>query len=119
MVTSQPNAVREADAALVAMLGSLNRLVVPLVKSGLGSPFINSPGVTVLEVPGRVSGKIRTTPLVCWQFGYYLIVGTARSNSQWIRNLASAGEAHAWILGRRVGAEIISVSDNVAVLKIK
>jgi len=83
------------------LLQPINEAVTPLIKAGFGTPFINPFGLTVLEVPGRKSGRIYTLPVVCWSLYNIVIVSTVRSESQWIRNLAAAETVSVWLRGRR------------------
>ncbi len=105
--------------SLPALLAPLNDVLAPLVKAGLGSPLLFSPGVTVLEVAGRRTGVVRSVPLTCFLAGPVLIVGTVRSNSQWLRNLAAAEDAHVWLWGRRWSVDKQTVTDNAAVLTLR
>lgn len=90
---------------LVGFLAPLNALLMPLIKAGFASPFGYSTGLTVLEVRGRKSGLPRSTPLICLALGSTVIIATVRENSQWLKNLAAAGEASIWLCGRRRPAQ--------------
>ncbi len=105
--------------SLAQLLAPLNATLAPMVRAGLGSPLAFTPGVTVLEVPGRTSGKLRSTPLTCYLAGPLLIIGTVRSNSQWIRNLQAAEAAHVWLWGQRFRAQKQHVTENVALLTFR
>lgn len=103
---------------LPKLLAPLNSLLQPLIQAGLGNPLLFTPGVTVLDVPGRKTGIRRSTPLTCYLAGPYLIVGTVRTNSQWIRNLAAADTARVWLWGRARQIKKLRVTDQVALLEL-
>ena len=113
-----PSAVEPASCSpsLVELLGEINQVAEPLIKLGLGSPVLFSPGVTVLEVAGRVSGQVRSTPLACWQWGNLLLIGTVRRNSQWIKNLIAAGDGAVWLLGQRLPATVSASTEHAVLL---
>ena len=104
--------------SIPALLEPLNALAGPLIRAGFANPWLFTPGATVLEVRGRKTGKVREVPLTCYLAGWTMIVGTVRSGSQWIRNLAAAGEAHVWLWGRRLPVTVERTTDNVAVLRL-
>ena len=81
---------------------TLNAVVEPLVRAGLGGPLLTPFGAIVLEVPGRKSGEIRRTPLLATTLGGIAIVATYRGRrSEWVKNLATAGFASWWLNGAR------------------
>jgi hypothetical protein len=82
-------------------LAPLNELLLPLIKVGVGAPFLNPIGLVVLEVAGRRSGRIYSVPLVAWSLGNLVVVSTVRSESAWVKNLRAAGAAAIWLRGRR------------------
>lgn len=108
----------QSKSSLPQMLAPLNQTLTPLLKAGLGNPLLFTTGATVLEVPGRKSGEMRSVPLTCYLAGSVMVIGTVRRNSQWIRNLAAADAAYVWLWGQRRLATKLSVSDHVACLSL-
>lgn len=80
---------------------TLNRVVLPAVKAGLGSPLPIGLGVAVVETTGRVSGKPRQVPLMAARFGDQVKVSTIRSTSQWIKNIEADSDVSIWLNGRK------------------
>lgn len=92
---------RSADAFEVQFFRSLNRMVEPLVRAGLGSPRIAPSGFVVLETRGRKSGRTHRTPLAATRFGSYVLVGTFRGDrSQWVLNLVAEPRTRVWLSGK-------------------
>lgn len=82
-------------------LRSLNRIVVPAVQAGIGSPLPVGAGLVVLETTGRVSGQPRRVPLLATRIGSQVSVGTMRSGSQWAKNLQAEPAAAVWVGGHK------------------
>ncbi len=80
---------------------TLNRVVEPLVRAGIGSPRIVPTGFIVLETRGRKSGRLHRIPLAATRLGSYVLVGTLRGErSQWVRNLAAQPRTRYWLGGK-------------------
>ena len=80
---------------------TLNRVVEPLVRAGVGSPRVVPGGLIVLETRGRKSGRLVKTPLAATRLGGYVLVATVRGKrSQWVLNLAAEPKARFWVGGQ-------------------
>jgi deazaflavin-dependent oxidoreductase (nitroreductase family) len=87
--------------AEVSFFLTLNRVVEPMVRVGLGSPRIAPTGFIVLETRGRKTGRLRRNPLAATRIGRHVLVGTFRGDrSQWLRNLAAQPRVRYWLGGR-------------------
>ena len=89
-----------------AFFKQLNSVAKPRIKAGLGSPGLLPTGLIVLETVGRKTGRKFETPLVASTFGDYLLIGTVRGKSQWIKNLAAMSETDYWIAGKNRQARV-------------
>lgn len=87
---------------------ALNRVVMPVVRAGFGSPLPLGFGLVVLETTGRRSGVIRSVPVVAFRAGRRVTVSTVRADSQWVKNLEADSDAAIWRNGTRrsVTAEV-------------
>ncbi len=72
-----------------------NPLVAFLVKSGIGLK-----GAAILEVRGRKSGELRTTPVNPLQLGSERYLLAPRGETEWVRNIRVSHEG-ALIKGRK------------------
>jgi deazaflavin-dependent oxidoreductase (nitroreductase family) len=79
---------------------SLNTVVEPLVRAGVGSTPFWPMGAIVLETRGRTTGRKLRVPLLAARAGEFLVVSTLRGRSQWIKNLAAGSEVRYWLGGR-------------------
>ena len=85
----------------VEFFRTLNRVVEPIVRAGIGSPRIAPSGFIVLETRGRKPGRLRRSPLAATRIGNHVFVATFRGNrSQWVRNLAEEPYTRFWLGGR-------------------
>jgi len=85
--------------ALPEALAPLNEALTPALRLGFANPLPLTTGIVLLEVTGRKTGKARTLPLVCSDYGTLLAVSTVRGNSQWVLNLAANPRARVWLRG--------------------
>ena len=83
---------------------SLNSIVLPAVKAGLGSPLPVGAGVVVVETTGRKSGKPRQVPLLAVRVGNRVATTTVRSDSQWTKNLQATPASSIWVGGKKRSA---------------
>ena len=97
---------------------TLNRVVLPLVRAGFGSPLPLGFGLVVLETTGRRSGATRSVPVVAFRAGRRVTVSTVRPDSQWVKNLEADSDAAIWRNGTRhtVTAEVQRGPLNVVTL---
>ncbi len=80
---------------------TINRVVVPAVRAGVGSPLPLGFGLVVLETTGRRSGLTRSVPVLGFRAGRRLTVSTVRPDSQWLANLEAKPAAGLWRNGAR------------------
>jgi hypothetical protein len=83
---------------------TLNSLVRPAVKAGIGNPFPIGAGAVVLETTGRQSGLVRFVPVLATRVGDVLTVSTVRDDSQWLANIEADENVAVWLQGHRHGA---------------
>jgi hypothetical protein len=89
------------DATTRRAFSTLNAVVRPAVKAGLGNPFPVGAGAVVLETTGRRSGLPRPVPVLTTRVGDTLTVSTVRADSQWIRNAEADSKVAVWLGGKR------------------
>ncbi len=95
----RPNELR-AEITKRAFRG-LNRVVLPAVKAGLGSPLRFGAGLVVVETTGRTSGLPRQVPLVAFRAGSKVLASTVRPNSQWVKNAMANETVAVWVGGHK------------------
>ena len=95
-----PLRMNHNQLSLARALAPLNSLLSPAIRLGLANPLPLTSGLILLEHKGRLSGKTRTTPLLCTDLGSLLVVSTVRTGSQWIRNLAATPRNRVWLRGQ-------------------
>jgi deazaflavin-dependent oxidoreductase (nitroreductase family) len=91
-----------------------NRAVAGLTRLG-----VSVWGSRILEVRGRKTGEPRRVPVNVLHLEGERYLVAPRGNTQWVRNLRVAGEAHL-LLGRRrerIRAAEVPDSDKVAILR--
>lgn len=71
-----------------------NRVVAGLTRAG-----VSVAGSRVLEVPGRTSGRPRSTPVNLLTIGSRRYLVAPRGHTQWVRNLRASGRGRL-LLGR-------------------
>lgn len=101
--TCQVNSIPDIQRSL---FNTLNRRVIPLIKKGCATPRNGLSGLVLLETRGRVSGKSYEVPVAAAAVGDYILVGTVRSKSQWMKNLDASDRVDLWIGGERKQATV-------------
>ena len=100
-------------------LKPLNDLLEPLIRAGVAAPLNLTPGLVLLEMKGRKSGRDLSVPLMGYLAYPYVVVGTVRTSSQWIKNLRAAEDPHVWVWGRRFQFEKTVVTGQWIVGRLK
>lgn len=78
----------------------LNQLAEPLIRAGLGNPFLWPTGTIVVETVGRKTGRKINIPVLATRIGEFVVFSTVRRNSQWVKNLAAVPEVRYWLAGQ-------------------
>ena len=99
-VSATDPTVRSPDPSQ-RLFRTINSVVRPLVKAGVGSPWPVGLGAVVLESTGRVSGARREVPLLGLRLGDTVVVSTVRQRSQWLKNVEANGQTAVWYCGTR------------------
>ena len=90
-------------------LAQVNNRVIAFLAGRLG---IGLRGARLLSVPGRATGVRRTTPVNLLELGSKRYLVAPRGQTQWARNLRSAGGGELR-LGRKVEAvRVVELSDD-------
>lgn len=84
--------------------GSVNRLAKWALTRGIEVPPLTSDRLVLLEVPGRRSGIVRTTPMgfaPCGDPYRIHVVAEHGRRSDWVRNALAAGSVKVILRGQR------------------
>ncbi|WP_170287378.1 nitroreductase/quinone reductase family protein [Halioglobus maricola] len=93
-----------------SMFRSINTVVEPLVRRGIGSPSCAPASLVVLETVGFKSGQQRSTPLWSLRLGRYRLISTARGDrSFWVKNLQKRSQTRFIVGGKAQAAEAIVI----------
>jgi deazaflavin-dependent oxidoreductase (nitroreductase family) len=89
---------------------TLNSVVEPAVRMGLGSPRFLPGGLIVLETTGFKTGATRRTPLVATRLGRYIFISTFRGESSfWVKNLRKQSSVNYYLGGKARQADAFVV----------
>lgn len=89
----------------------LNRIVVPYVRVGWGSPRLVPGGLIVLETKGRRTGRRSKVPLAALRIQGHTLVSTFRGNrSEWVKNAFANPSVRYWLRGRPRTAKALVIS---------
>ena len=90
---------------------SLNAVVEPAVRMGIGSPTLTPASLIVLETEGFKSGMRRRIPLWSIRLGRYRVISTARGQrSFWVKNLLKKPAVSYYLGGRRRASHAIVIA---------
>jgi deazaflavin-dependent oxidoreductase (nitroreductase family) len=79
---------------------SINAMLEPAIRAGVGSPLLWPQGLIVIESTGRRSGTLRRTPVAATIVSGFVVTGTfLGGRSDWIRNLRAEPEVRYWLRG--------------------
>jgi hypothetical protein len=91
----------------------LNQFVEPLVRAGLGAPFLFPAGAIVVETRGRTSGRRSNVPLMAALVGDLVVVSTIRRRSNWLKNLSAHPDVRYWLGGREREATAFAIGPGI------
>ena len=93
-----------------AFYRSVNLVIEPLIRAGIGAPGLWPAGAIVIETIGRNSGRKYNVPLLAARIGDVLVVSTTRRRSQWLKNIAANPNVRYWLNGKSREATAIVIS---------
>jgi deazaflavin-dependent oxidoreductase (nitroreductase family) len=99
---SEPRAFQRPTA----LQRAINRAIRGLVALGVGPAHM-----WVLEVRGRTSGRVRSTPVDLLREGGRLYLVAPRGATEWVRNAEASGEVTLRRGRRRVGYRLRALSE--------
>jgi deazaflavin-dependent oxidoreductase (nitroreductase family) len=91
--------------------GWFTRNVFNRAVAGLTTLGVSVWGSRVLEVQGRSSGEVRTTPVNLLELAGQTYLVAARGETQWVRNLRVAGEGRLRLGRRRQAFTAVELPD--------
>ena len=92
---------------------TINAVVEPAVRLGIGSPSLTPASLIVLETIGFKSGERRRTPLWSFRVGRYRVVSTARGGrSFWVKNAQRQPRVSYYLGGRRKVSDALVISSD-------
>jgi len=68
-------------------------------------------GSRILEVPGRVSGQVRATPVNELELGERRYLVAPRGTTQWVRNVRASGSCDLRVGRRREHVALVEIGD--------
>jgi deazaflavin-dependent oxidoreductase (nitroreductase family) len=98
-----------------SLFRSLNAVVEPAVRKGIGSSALTPASLIVLETVGFKSGQQRRTPLWSICLGRYRVISTARGDrSFWVKNLQKQPKVRYYVGGKVRESKAIVIAPGTA-----